>query len=291
MPCDVSKTIAITGASGFIGSFLKNYFRQSGYTAISLQRKKNENEQHLRPFDLIQPETISPALFEGVDVLIHCAFVKKQKNQGKTDSNLVGTRALLAAAKQAGVKKFIFFSSVSAHEQALSYYAKSKLEVETLFQGEGTVVLKCGLVIGKGGLFEQMLSYSLARKIIPLMNGGRQPVQFISIDSVALSLRRIIEADMNGSYVLAQPHPVSYKQLFLTIEKHFEKSFLFVALPFPFLKAALFFTDRLPISLPVTMENLYGLKAMKAWHNKQDAEHLQVPDEMLEELLNKYFPR
>jgi nucleoside-diphosphate-sugar epimerase len=287
----MSKTIAITGASGFIGSFLKNYFRESGYPTIALQRKQNENDHHLRLFDLSRPETIVPSLFEGVDILIHCACVKKQKNPGKTDINLVGTRALLAAAKQAGVKNFVFFSSVSAHEQALSYYGKSKREVEILFQGEGSVVLKCGLVIGKGGLFAQMLSYSLAKKIIPLLDGGKQPVQFISIDSVALALRHIIETDINGSYILAQPHPVNYKQLFLAIEKHFVKSFFFVDVPFSLFKAALSFTDRLPIHLPVTMENLYGLKAMKTWDNKLDAQDLQLAEELMEKLLERYFPR
>ena len=286
----MNNTIAITGTSGFVGNYLKNYFHEKGYTVIALQRKEEPDDTNVRYFDLENEESITSSLFNNVKVLIHCAFVKEPGKQGK-DANVSGTKAMLTAARKAGVKNFIFFSTTSAHENNASSYGQSKLSVEKLFSGEHDLVLKCGLIIGTGGLFKQMLLHALNKKIVPVLDGGKQAVQFISIDSVAHAIHHVLETQIYGTFILAQPKPVGYKELFLIVEKHFKQKFFFVPIPFSFLNSILSVSEKLHIRLPVSKENLLGLKAMKAWDSSKDADSLQIPHEELEDLLKKYFSK
>jgi len=285
----MNKKIAITGASGFIGNHLKNYLREKGYPVIALLRRNENGDADIRNFNLEAPQTITTSLFENIETIIHCAFVKDQ-NENAVDVNFIGTQVMIERAKKAGVRKFIFFSTTSAHESATSFYAKSKLSIEKLFYTEKDVVLKCGLVIGNGGLFKQLLSFAVNRKVIPIIGKGKQVVQFVSVDSVATAIEHILQTDISGTYVLAQPESINYKQLFIAIKKYFSIRLVFLPISFFILKTIITVTKKLNIQLPVSQENLLGLKAMRAWDSKRDMETLQLPNEKLEDILKRYFP-
>lgn len=116
--------IAITGASGYIGTVLTPLLLSRGHTLRLLTRKAppaNPPEGiefvygHLLDNDSLQ------ALVAEVDVVIHLAAMISIDD--KPDENLFlvntsGTRLLAAAALQAGVKRFIHLSSVTAFNQA-----------------------------------------------------------------------------------------------------------------------------------------------------------------------------
>lgn len=116
--------IAITGASGYIGSVLVPLLLSDGHTLRLLTRK---------PLPEMAPEGIcfvqghlleEPAirrLVAGADAVIHlAAVISVDDRQDKTlfDINTSGTWLLAATAQQAGVKRFIHLSSVTAYNQA-----------------------------------------------------------------------------------------------------------------------------------------------------------------------------
>jgi hypothetical protein len=74
-------TIAITGANGFIGSYLVDYFLTRGWQVRALMRTPRLEPRpglSVEPFDLASPNHF-PDL-TGCDALIHCAYVKKQSD-------------------------------------------------------------------------------------------------------------------------------------------------------------------------------------------------------------------
>src|SRR5581483_5243317 len=167
--------IAITGASGFIGSCLLQYFCDRQYPVIALVRKPSGNSiTEERFFDLQQP--VQNNLIIGVDILIHCAYVAAAPSIDAEKINYEGTKALIECANSNHVKKIIFFSSVAAHAQAVSAYGKSKLALESLFDKQKDVVLKCSFVIGNGGLFHRLFTHAVTKKTVPLIHGGHQPL-------------------------------------------------------------------------------------------------------------------
>lgn len=116
--------IAITGASGYIGTVLTPLLLSHGHTLRLLTRKPvPANPPDGIEFvygHLLDPESLQELVAEA-DVVIHLAAmisVDDKPNEQLFLVNTSGTRSLAAAALQAGVKRFIHLSSVTAFNQA-----------------------------------------------------------------------------------------------------------------------------------------------------------------------------
>ena len=113
------KKVLITGANGFIGQVLAKQLLTARIEVKSLVRDKAINpEVESVVLDLTQEWAINPC--EGVDTVFHLAGKAHALSEIAADDaqyqriNTEGTRKLLEAAKLAGVKRFVFFSSVKA---------------------------------------------------------------------------------------------------------------------------------------------------------------------------------
>jgi len=115
----VTKRALITGSNGFIGQYLCRSLRDSGYTIRTLNRRVDNQWGNGVSLDLSSTNwDINPC--EGIDTIFHLAGKVHSLAEAMQDEeeywriNTEGTRKLLEAAQQAGVKCFIFFSSVKA---------------------------------------------------------------------------------------------------------------------------------------------------------------------------------
>jgi len=279
--------IAITGAgpTGFIGSSLMQYLRGNGFTVIALNRHvtaENENAEH-RFFDLEQDP--SPALLKNVQVLIHCAFISAGQHADAEHLNFQGTKKLIEYARRNGVVKIIFFSSVSAHDKAQSAYGRSKFRSEELFDLKKDAILKCSMVIGNGGIFERLRKYIQSKKIVPLMNGGKQPLQVIALADVQKVVLTIISGNQSGSFILANRQQCNYKEFFKVIARHENRSPVFLSFPLSLLKILVGTATFFGIKLPVNKENLLGLAALRYFDPESSLQQLQLNPLSMEEAL------
>lgn len=112
----------ITGATGFIGSHIAQKLVERGEKVKVLLRKtsKTKNIDHLdveRVYgDILDKESVLNAL-RGCDTLYHSAgFVSfRKKDYSKMEEiNVQGSKKVLSAAVEAGVKRVVFTSSVAA---------------------------------------------------------------------------------------------------------------------------------------------------------------------------------
>ena len=141
------QTVAVTGATGYVGSTIAAKLQENGQSVIALSRNADVVDPKLsyRKFDL--QKEFPEKLLEGVDVLIHAAW-----NLGSGDANVawqenvVGSRRLFNCAKASGVNKVIFISSMSAYEGTRQTYGLMKLAVERTAQDSGYVIVRPGLV-------------------------------------------------------------------------------------------------------------------------------------------------
>lgn len=111
----------VTGASGFIGTNLIHLLLNQGFEVRAMVRSSSRIS-HIKtlPVELAYTDLNSPRLafhLEDCDVLFHVA-AQYSLWQSDVDllqqSNVVGTRNLLAAAKQAGIQRTVYTSSVAA---------------------------------------------------------------------------------------------------------------------------------------------------------------------------------
>ncbi|MBI3502483.1 MAG: NAD(P)-dependent oxidoreductase [Bacteroidetes bacterium] len=252
--------IVITGANGFIGSHLADFFSEKGWQVISLTRKE---------FDFTKMP--DEKYFQDANVLIHCAFIKNS-----FEENVEGTKQLVERTRKQGIKKYIFLSSISAKEDAVSLYGKQKFACEKFFKKENDWIIRSGLVIGNGGLFKEMTEFVRRKKIIPLIDGGKQPMQTIYIGDLCSAIENGIEKNISGISLLAEAEPITYKEFYTTLCKWLNVKATFIPLSYFLINILLFIPKFLGIKLPVTRENLKGLKKLETVNTQPSIEKIGI---------------
>jgi nucleoside-diphosphate-sugar epimerase len=228
------KICAITGSNGYVGSCVKNYFAASGWEILELTRRPKPNSRVVK-FQL--GEEISPAAFENVGTLVHCAYDFKPLSWDEIRAvNVEGSRKILEAARAAKVPKIIFISSISAFDGCKSLYGKAKLEIEKIALNCGALVIRPGLVYGSGpgGMFGKLAAQIRNSSVIPMIGDGSQ-IQFLVHNE---DLSAFIEQFAAGKIQItptilsaANTQPWPFKKLLLEIARGLGKKPKFIPLP------------------------------------------------------------
>ena len=119
--------VALTGASGFVGSYTAAALHRLGHAVRALVRPTSQRQhmaQHVAEWtigDQADPQS-QAALVAGVDAVIHNAAdweALKDSPQRSFEKNVLASLSLLEAARAAGVKQFLFVSSVAVYHEIL----------------------------------------------------------------------------------------------------------------------------------------------------------------------------
>jgi nucleoside-diphosphate-sugar epimerase len=176
--------VFITGISGFLGSNL----------ALALEARGHQVMGKTASIRLGEP--VDPAVFADAEMIVHCAH---DFRPGTLELNVAGSGLLFDAAKG---RRRIFVSSHSAREDAAGEYGISKYRIERLYLAAGETVVRPGLVIGSGGLFGRTFRTMRNLRIIPLIDGGRDPVAVVAIADFSEAIVNLIESGRRGDYNL-----------------------------------------------------------------------------------------
>jgi nucleoside-diphosphate-sugar epimerase len=212
------------------------------------------------------PAAPTPSELAGLDVVLHCAFARHGRGAPDSDRiNTEGTLALAAAARTAGAR-FVFFSTMSAHEAAESHYGRHKLALEGRLDPARDTIVRPGLVIGDGGgLFDTIRTFVTKSRFVPLIGGGTQQVQTLAVEDLCAMIDLIARRGLAGRIFLSERNPVTMRALYEGIARVAGTTPRLVALPMGPMDLALRVTEALRLPLPVTRENLLGLKHLRAF--------------------------
>jgi dihydroflavonol-4-reductase len=216
----VTRRVAVTGASGFIGRHVTAALAARGDVPVAITR----------PFHV-------PALvevFRGVDSVVHLAgVVSAVRAQDFFTANVDGTRAVAEAAGTAGVR-LIHVSSLAAAGPSppsaprseddppapITPYGRSKLEGERVVlatPGLRWTILRPGVVYGPGdGAMLPLFRYA-ARGILPLMGRADAAYTFIHIRDAVRAITAAVDIDVRYPIFVGHPRPVTARRLLETI--------------------------------------------------------------------------
>lgn len=192
----MSRTLAITGGTGFVGQTLLRLAVERGFQVRALARRAQPEMAGVEWVDgaLHRAETLQ-LLAAGSDAVIHVAGVVNAPGRaGFEAGNVGGTLAMVEAARDAGVERFIHVSSLSAREPGLSDYGWSKARAETIVRASGLdwTIVRPPWVYGPGDSDTLDLFKAAKWGVVPVPPAGR--VSVIEVSDLARLLLALIDA-------------------------------------------------------------------------------------------------
>lgn len=200
--------VLVTGTSGMLGRAVAQRLQDAGHHVRSLQRRAVQDPWESVQGSVTDAGVLSRAV-DGMDAVIHLAAKVSFTGPWSEfqSTNIEGTRELLAAARQQGVRDFVFVSSPSvAHfgssivgaaagaadpERARGFYAQSKAAAEQLALAADSAdfrvtAIRPHVVWGPGDtqLVERVVERARAGRL-PLLDGGRALIDTTYVDNAA----------------------------------------------------------------------------------------------------------
>jgi len=281
--------IVITGANGFIGSYLGKTLQHAGYNTIAVVRS-SEPEEGFNSFYYSQLGEPISGLFENekCDCIIHCANAKGRDDY---ELNVAGTEIWAEQGRKNGVKSQIFLSSISALQENPSSYGKSKRDTEKWFMKNDQLIIRLGMVIGNGGIFDNMKKSLKKYPIIPLLDNGSTPVYYTGVQRVCDIVKLLIQkrCDKYKRILnIQQSKPVQLKKLMKKIKKRFNYHCTFIPVPSNIILVLLLLLEKLNINfLPISSNNIKGLQRNKKLYITSDYEMFGFEEQHYSDLIEE----
>ena len=271
-----TETVLITGGTGLVGTALVQALLQKGYRVILLTRKPQTktfcvDAQSEVSYAYWNPEEgiLDTQVLDKADHIVHLAGanVAEKRWTAARKKEIADSRErsgqLLVKAIQKSARRPHSFISASAigwygpdpksHSGKFTEQAPSdpsflgvtckKWEDSTKALEElnvRRVVLRIGIVLSRRGgalpEFEKPLRFGIA----PILGSGKQIISWIQLeDLVSMIIFSIEKADMRGVYNAVAPHPVSQRELMMTLARQQNRFFISFPVPSLLLKVVL----------------------------------------------------
>jgi nucleoside-diphosphate-sugar epimerase len=254
---------AITGAAGHVGSAMARCFGGHGWEVLALGRRPGpEGSRHV-PYELGGDPGCLP--WQGVDALVHCAYdFRPTKWDAIYAVNVAGSVALLRAAREKGVRRIVFISSLSSFAGCQSLYGKAKLEIEAAAFEVGCEVVRPGLVWATkpGAMLGALESVVTRRRFVPLIGDGSYPQYLVFDDDLAQLVFALCQADaipVRRPISAAHPGKRSLRSLLESLAKKHGREPRFVPVPWRLIYFGLRMLETLGLPAPFRSDSLLGI--------------------------------
>ncbi len=180
-------TLAMTGATGFVGRATLRQAVEAGWHVRALTRRAQEARDGVTWIAgaLDRPDSLAE-MATGADALLHIAGVVNVPTRAAFEAgNAVATANVVEAARGAGVLRFVHVSSLAAREPGLSHYGWSKARAETIVEASGLdwTIVRPPAVFGPGDT-EMLDLFRMARRGLMLIP-PRGRMSAIYVDELA----------------------------------------------------------------------------------------------------------
>jgi uncharacterized protein YbjT (DUF2867 family) len=212
----MNRAILTTGASGFIGGAITaRLIERTTIRSLTGHPGRNRFGASLRsfPYDFDNPVRMAPA-FEGVDVFVNSYYVRFPQDGETFERAVDRTRLLIAAARQADVRKIVHVSVSNASEASDLPYYSNKARIERLVRESGLehTILQPALVVGNGDILVNNIGFFLRRlPVFTIFGDGSYRVQPITLDAFAdVAVEAIDGAYQNETVAVAGPRDLTF---------------------------------------------------------------------------------
>jgi len=231
--------VALTGATGYVGSYVIRALLRRGHTPRCLVRGPGpapaaqdtdlavqDDAIEIASGDVTDPGSLDGA-FADCDAVIHLVgIIEEKRAKGVTFERLHvgGTRHVVEAAQAAGIDRFLHMSANGARAENATDYQRTKWEAEQIMKNAGFAhwsIFRPALLFGKPDPgrpeFSSRLLADLVRPfpVLPVFGDGQYELQPVHVTEVAAAFVQALTTDAahEQTYVVAGPDRFSYVEV------------------------------------------------------------------------------
>lgn len=245
MPKATAGLVGVTGSFGFTGRALTERLLAAGHDVVTLSRRSGEGDPlagriTVRPLNLERADELKISL-EGVETLFNTYWLRFPRGAATFEGAVARSAALLAAARDAGVRRVVHVSVVNASMGAETPYVRAKAALEAVVRASGLewTIVRPTLTYGPDDILINNLAWALRRLPVYGLPGlGRYTVQPVHVDDVA---RICVEAAAGPAGVTvdaAGPETMQYRELVDRVRAAIGSRSIVVPMPAPLVLAA-----------------------------------------------------
>ena len=236
-PYPSTPKVVVFGGSGFLGSHVADALTDAGHEVVIYDLKPSlylKNSQQMVVGDILDQDKVKKAI-EGCDVVYNFAGIAdiEDASQRPLDSvkfNILGNSIILEASRKAGIKRFVFASSLYVYSKAGSFYRSTKQACELLIENYHEVfglpytILRYGSLYGPRpdtrNFVYKIIKQSLTEKKITREGDGEEIREYIHVYDAAKSSIEILSHEFENQYVIITGnYQMRVKDLLLMIKE------------------------------------------------------------------------
>jgi uncharacterized protein YbjT (DUF2867 family) len=264
-------TVLVTGPTGFIGHHVVHALRARDVPVRALVRDPRRGSRltawgvELVEGDVTDPGSLRAAL-DGIDAVIHLVSIIKGSPADFERVMAQGTRDLVAAAAEAGVRRFVLASALGLSErskEAVPYFA-AKWAMERAVEESAVehVIFRPSFVFGSdGGALPTFVRLARFAPVTPIVGPGTQRLQPIWVEDVAEYYARALDLPAAGgrTFELGGPDAPTWDEFWDRLKRVLGIRRPSVHVPFRLMRVQAALIERLP-GAPVTRDQVKMLE-------------------------------
>jgi uncharacterized protein YbjT (DUF2867 family) len=266
--------ILVTGGTGFVGPKVVHALRERDLAVRCLVRDPSARSAQalsawgceLTPGDMTDAASLRTAV-EGCEVVVHLVAIRQGPGEEFRRVMEQGTTDLVAAAQEAGVRRFVLMSALGTSEETKDlvpyYHAKWEMEQTVSASPLEHVIFRPSFIFAReGGILPTFRRLARVTPVTPVIGGGRQRIQPVWIDDVGAYFAASVDKPEAADRIfeLGGPDVVSWNEFWQRLKKALGVRRPTVHVPVGLMRMNALVTERLPGNIPLTRDLLTMLE-------------------------------
>ncbi len=272
MTSESPMSVAVVGATGFVGSHVVPSLVEAGHRVIAISRDGTRRPEwgsavETRAADVATGRRVPEAL-AGADAVVHLVAIPRETGGRRFEQvNVRGTERVVAASVAAGIRRFVHLSAMGVTDDPKLAYLSSKWRGEQLVRESELdwVVLRPSLLFGPGDGFFSLVRTTLkwwSPGVVAIPGRGDARFQPLAAADLATAVERCVsELGRAGSiYELGGPQHVTYREIVDEVMRVTGMRRLKLPMPISLISALTVATDRFLPIFPVSHDQISSLQ-------------------------------